>query len=166
MTSSQVCVDSNLALKLVLVEEDSQLARALWGHFSRHGTEIVAPLLLLYEVTSVLRNEVFAGRLSVERGWRGLDVILALGIVTEASLELHQQAWELATGLGLPNAYDAHYLALAQSLGCQFWTADGRLHRAVSRDLPWVTLLSQDAGRVLSRAGRHTGSRDSHGGVS
>ena len=152
MTSSQVCVDSNLALKLVLVEEDSQLARALWGHFSRQGTEIVAPLLLVYEVTSVLRNEVFAGRLSIERGRRGLDAILDLGIVTDASLEVHEQAWELATTLGLPNAYDAHYLALSQSLGCQFWTTDARLHRAVSRDLPWVMLLGQDAGRVLNTA--------------
>ncbi len=35
-------------------------------------------------------------------------------------------------------AYDSFYLALAESLGCELWTADQRLHNAV--DLPWVRL--------------------------
>ena len=152
MNRSRVCVDSNLALKLVLAEEDSQLAEALWAHFSGHGTEVVAPPLLWYEATSVLRNKVFSGRLSIERGRRGLGIILDMSITSDASPGLHQEAWELAAELALPSAYDAHYLALAQSLDRQFWTADGRLHRAVSQDLPWVMLLSRDAGQVLGES--------------
>jgi len=36
-------------------------------------------------------------------------------------------------------AYDSFYLALAESLGCDLWTADQRLHHAV--DAPWVHLV-------------------------
>jgi predicted nucleic acid-binding protein len=35
-------------------------------------------------------------------------------------------------------AYDSFYLAVAESLGCELWTADQRLSKAV--DLPWVCL--------------------------
>ncbi len=30
-------------------------------------------------------------------------------------------------------AYDAHYLALAESFGCELWTADERFYRAATR---------------------------------
>jgi predicted nucleic acid-binding protein len=34
--------------------------------------------------------------------------------------------------------YDAHYLALADYLGGEFWTADRRLAKVVQRELGWV----------------------------
>ena len=37
--------------------------------------------------------------------------------------------------------YDAHYLALAERLGAEFWTADRRLQQAVGATLLWVRLL-------------------------
>lgn len=37
--------------------------------------------------------------------------------------------------------HDAHYLALAQTLDCEFWTADERLYNAVRDQLPWVRWL-------------------------
>jgi len=48
----------------------------------------------------------------------------------------------LATHFNRPTAYDAHYLALAEMLGCEFWTADRRLYNAVKEELPWVKWLS------------------------
>jgi predicted nucleic acid-binding protein len=33
-------------------------------------------------------------------------------------------------------AYDSFYLALAETLQCELWTADRRLRSAI--DLPWV----------------------------
>ena len=38
-------------------------------------------------------------------------------------------------------AYDAHYLALAEMLGCEFWNADERLYNTVKDELPWVKWL-------------------------
>jgi predicted nucleic acid-binding protein len=52
--------------------------------------------------------------------------------------DLHGLALDLAERFSLPAAYDAHYLALAEWLGGEFWTADRRLVRAVQKDLPWV----------------------------
>jgi predicted nucleic acid-binding protein len=47
----------------------------------------------------------------------------------------------MAERFSLPAAYDAHYLALAEWLGGQFWTADGRLARRIQASLPWVHLV-------------------------
>jgi predicted nucleic acid-binding protein len=48
---------------------------------------------------------------------------------------------DLADRFALPAAYDAHYLALADWLGGEFWTADRRLAKAVGEALPWVRLV-------------------------
>jgi predicted nucleic acid-binding protein len=47
----------------------------------------------------------------------------------------------LADQFSLPAAYDAHYLALAELLEGEFWTADGQLARRVQPSLPWVHLV-------------------------
>jgi len=54
---------------------------------------------------------------------------------------LHQRAWELARRYNRPQAYDSHYLALAEILGLELWTADERLYNAVHHDLLWVKWL-------------------------
>ena len=51
-------------------------------------------------------------------------------------------------GTGLASdvdAYDAHYLALAESRQCECWTADERLWNTVKKDLPWVHWVGQHA---------------------
>ena len=40
---------------------------------------------------------------------------------------MYLRALRLAAEHGLPAAYDAQYLALALTLGCDFWTDDRRL---------------------------------------
>ena len=51
------------------------------------------------------------------------------------------RSWELAEQFNRPTAYDASYLALAESAGCELWTTDGRLLKAVAGTLPWVKTL-------------------------
>jgi len=50
----------------------------------------------------------------------------------------------LADTHGLRAAYDAHYLALAQHLACDFWTDDQRLLRSLAGALPFVRDLDSD----------------------
>ncbi len=60
-TSTAVAVDASFALKLVLPEEHSDRVRQLWERWVKEEFEILAPYLLAYEATSVLRHKVFRG---------------------------------------------------------------------------------------------------------
>ena len=141
MNSSSVCVDANLVLKLVLVEDDSTRARALWAQWIADDRVILAPPLLAFEVTSVIRNKVHRQMLSAEAGENAFRAVHAQNIRFLYPDGLHQRAWELASHFNRPAAYDSHYLALAEMLGCELRTADGRLYRAVKDELPWVRWL-------------------------
>ena len=64
-----------------------------------------------------------------------------LGLRFFGDAELHRQALKIAQRYNLPATYDAHYLALAERLGIEFWTADRRLFNAVQSSLSWVNLV-------------------------
>ena len=51
---------------------------------------------------------------------------------------LHDRAIDLAVELNQRLAYDSHYLALAVSLDCDFWTADELFYRAARGRYPRV----------------------------
>jgi predicted nucleic acid-binding protein len=142
--NSLVCVDASLVLKLVLGEDDSPRAIGLWRHWIDESVTVAAPPLLAYEVTSVLRTKVYRGLLAPETGDEAFREIHAQGIHYVVPENLHIRAWELAKRLHRPAAYDAHYLALAKILGCEFWTADARLAIAVKEKLPWVRHLGEN----------------------
>jgi hypothetical protein len=63
---SPICVDINIALKLVLPEVESAKAQALWAQWVEIGTEIVAPPLFLIEGTSVRCTQVHRGLITAE----------------------------------------------------------------------------------------------------
>ena len=46
---SQVCVDASFALKLVLEEEGSRTAQALWAAWAAQDVEIIAPCHLIFQ---------------------------------------------------------------------------------------------------------------------
>jgi predicted nucleic acid-binding protein len=139
--NSLVCVDACLALKLVLGEDDSPRVIALWRRWIDENITVTAPPLLAYEVTSVLRTKVYRRLITAEAGEEAFRVIHAQGIYYLSPENLHIRAWELAKRLDRPAAYDAHYLALAEILGCEFWTADHRLYNAIEDTSPWVRYL-------------------------
>jgi len=128
-------------LKLAVPEDGSAHVERLWEEWSAQECEVVAPALLWYEVTSVLRNRAHRGALEIDEAKEALDTLLGLPVAIVSPPDLHQTAWELATVLNQPAAYDAHYLAVAQSLGCPFWTADGRLYRVVAGLLSDIHLI-------------------------
>ena len=78
--SRRICVDSSVALKLVLDEEDSDKAHALWASWVAEDFEIIAPCHLAFEVTSVIRNHVYRGEISAEAGQVAFEAIHAQGI--------------------------------------------------------------------------------------
>ncbi|MGC9394913.1 MAG: type II toxin-antitoxin system VapC family toxin [Anaerolineae bacterium] len=141
--NSWVCVDANLVLKLVLREADSNKANFLWQSWLEQGYRPVAPYLFPMEITAVLRNHVYRGVISASYGRTALDTALAFSVTLLTFSNLSQLAWQLAEKLNRPTAYDAHYLALAEMLHCDFWTADRRLYNAAAATLPWVHSLDE-----------------------
>jgi predicted nucleic acid-binding protein len=137
-----VCADASLALKLVLEEPDSEMARSLWARWDAEQTAIIGPSLWAYEVTSVVRNRTRRGLLPADEEEAVFATLHRLPIQLLRPSGLHRRAHELARRFDRPSTYDAHYLALAEMADCPFWTADERLHNRVCAELPWVRRLS------------------------
>ncbi len=141
MPISPVCVDANVVVKLVSPEEDRPLALALWELWLRSDMTPVAPYLLLFEVTSALWRKSLRGLLTVAEARQAVEVVLGLGVQLMNPPDLSLHAFDLAARFNPPAAYDAHYLALAESLGCEFWTADERLYNAVQTGFSTIRWL-------------------------
>ncbi len=136
-----VVVDASLAVKWLIVEELTKEANALAGHWSDQSTQMVALHLLPMEVANTLHQHVRRGSLTLEAAIRRLNGLRNSGVHFRDASPLHARALELASELRQGAAYDAHYLALAESLGCEMWTADQRFHRVAagaSYPVHWV----------------------------
>ena len=139
--SGLVVVDASLAFKWLVSEENSDKARAISRSWANEGIQAAAPYLMPVEVTNALHRRVSRGELSVEDAVRLLEHLLASGIELRDEPDLHARALQLASQLRQGAIYDAHYLALADILGCEFWTADERFYRAAApagRNVHWI----------------------------
>ncbi|MBX7435228.1 PIN domain-containing protein [Mycobacterium sp. Y57] len=111
-----IVIDASAAVSALL--NDGQ-ARRLIADESVH-----APHLVDAEVVSVLRRHLAAGLLAAGQARRALDVWRRLGLIRYAAPPLLERVWELRSAV---SAYDAMYVALAESLDCALVTADSRL---------------------------------------
>jgi predicted nucleic acid-binding protein len=115
--------------------------RELWNQWLELNYTIVAPTLIYYELSNALHRSAVAGQIAPEEADQVLAEAMNLNIRLYGDAELHQEALSLARSLRLSATYDAHYLALAQRLECNFWTADRRLYNSVQAALPWVNFV-------------------------
>ena len=140
MNSSWICVDANLVIRLVADPADESI-QACWERWASEQRQLAAPTLLPYEVANVLYRYQKLGFIGAAAVQLALKAALALPLELHGEPELHWRALELANRFSLPAAYDAHYLALAELLDGELWTADEGLARAVESSLPWVHLV-------------------------
>jgi predicted nucleic acid-binding protein len=99
------------------------LARRLIDHeFIAH-----VPHLAIIETTSVFRGLVRASKLSEPRAKAALVDLAELPFIRHPHEPLLQRVWQLRTNL---TAYDAAYVALAETLNATLLTCDSRLGRA------------------------------------
>ena len=142
-----ICVDSSVAVKWILQEDRSEQARSLFIATVGAGEPIVAPSLLTIEITNILRQRIRRDReFSLERALRLLRDFEQFPIDIHDPPDLHRRALALADELDLPATYDAHYLALAETLACPLWTDDRRLQSAAAGRLPGVRLIGDFSG--------------------
>jgi predicted nucleic acid-binding protein len=93
----------------------------------RNGDEIHLPHLLDVEVVSALRRIVRSGGLGANRAEEALEDLSLLRVIRHGHVDLVRRVWELRGSL---TAYDATYIALAESLGATFLTCDRPLGAA------------------------------------
>jgi predicted nucleic acid-binding protein len=139
--STKICVDASLILKLFLDEEDSDKVRSLWIDWLAADVDLVAPCHLAFEVPSVIRQKVHQRALNPEVAEQALETFPTLNIALLHPQSMLASAWKMAQRFNRPTVYDAYYLAVGEIYGCEVWTADRRLYRAVQHELPWVKLL-------------------------
>lgn len=141
--TSYVVVDASLAIKWVLKEPYADEALVLASEWAATETRPVAPCLLLVEATNVLHRRAALGHISPSQAKQLLAALLNMGIEVRESPQIHLRALKIAQELQMPAVYDTHYLALADILGCDLWTADERFFNSVKEREPRVKLLHQ-----------------------
>ena len=141
------CVDASVAAKWVLPEEYSVQALALVDHMIELDDWIVAPPLLSFEVTNILRQRMRRRGMPLAEAEQALASFATFPVTLIASDELHRHALTLSDAYGLPASYDAHYLALAQMLQCELWTDDRRLLHELQNEFQFVRWIGDYSDR-------------------
>lgn len=139
--TSWIVIDSGVLIVTVIEETYTPQADALMAWIKAESLTMAAPTLLRYEITSTLRKLAHRGSISAADGRRLLRQTLETPIDLTIDDALLERAYMLATEHGLPSAYDAQYLALAERLDCALWTFDSRLFNTVHLRLPWVNYV-------------------------
>lgn len=138
--AGQYVIDANATLGLFLRLPYSQKAEQWMRKRQAEEAKLVVPTLWEYECLSGLRYAETLGQISPEQTEWLLEKLFALEIQRlEPTLELNRAALHWAERIGQAKVYDTQYLALAESLSAEFWTADKRLvHRAQGIGVNWV----------------------------
>ncbi|MCD6567307.1 MAG: type II toxin-antitoxin system VapC family toxin [Dehalococcoidia bacterium] len=130
-------VDASVVLKWQLDDEEYlPQATALRNDFYALGAiKAIAPHLLACAVINGILTATRRKRLDPDKALEAVDNLMSLGV------ELREVDPRMVSVLALKynlSAYDAAYLALAESEGCELWTGDRPFYRAVKSELPRV----------------------------
>lgn len=131
-------IDASLAAMWVIPEPFSSKALSLVQRFDREKTTLIAPSLILTEITNALYKRVVRGEMDLPRALEGFNIILEFDIEIYEEAGLHARAMELSYRLNRPSTYDCHYLALAEMRQCPLWTGDKKFYHAAVNTFPWV----------------------------
>ncbi len=140
-----VVIDANIVVYAVWQGEHTAAADALLSRLQAEGKVIHIPELWRAEVVSVLHALGVSHRAPREHVKAAVQAALGIGIqVARLDDALCLEALKWADVLGQRKAYDAFYLALAERLGCEFWTGDKRLYnRARQVGADFVRMLGE-----------------------
>lgn len=149
MKLHRVVVDTSVALKWMLPEEDTDAAAGLLD------AELWVPTLLFMECGNALWREVRRGHLTSAEAGAMMEALEGLPLITAKDLDLVKRAFELTAVFDHP-IYDCIFLTLAERIQAPLVTADKKLHDKV-RNAPGFAgtiLLLGNTGTPASPAGQ------------
>ena len=119
-----IVLDASVAVEILLRAPGADAIEA--RVFDRRET-LHAPHLLDVEVAQVIRRYVSRGEMTADRGTQSLDLLAGFPVRRYSHQPLLPRIWHLRENL---TAYDAAYVALAESLDGVLLTKDERLARS------------------------------------
>jgi len=139
-------IDANVWISTVIPTDYSGDTISKMKKWGDERVRIVVPSLWHYEVVSGLRKAIALKLIPSENAMLALDALQLMAFEeVMPSDALDRLALEWADRLGQVVAYDAQYLALAENLGCDLWTADKRLvNNARQKNAPWVRWVGEE----------------------
>lgn len=136
-----VVVDASIAVKWVVTEHDSDRAIELLRAWIIAGARLVVPPHFFVECAAVLNKRVRRNELSRQDALALFLTLQATELAIHGDPLLSYQALAAAGRYQLGSVHDAHYIALAELYGAEFWTADDRLCNERGGRAPFVHRL-------------------------
>jgi len=130
-------LDASVIAKWFKYEEGREKALEIRDNFISDQEQITFPDLLILELANLLR---------FSRIYNQADIIKAVESIENMDIDIVVPTFEVikdSVRMAVENdltVYDAVYISLAESLGCDFITADEKLHQKVKK-LKFVKLL-------------------------
>lgn len=121
MNARAVCDASAVVALLLDAGPDGQ-----WANETLLGVSLVAPSLVTFESSNIIRRHELAGLVSTDQAAQAHADLLDLAIEYWPYELLGSRVWELRTNL---SSYDASYVAVAELTGASLVTLDRRISR-------------------------------------
>ena len=142
--NGSVIIDASPAFKWVVEEEYTAESRAMLIQWRSGQTRMLVPSWFLFEIVNGLYQRIRRSELTTDEAAQLIDAVQITGVeILGYDPSIHTRALELAHQFRLNAAYDAHYLALAENMDCEMWTADERLWNSVRTALGWVRWVGE-----------------------
>lgn len=140
-------VDASVAIKwLNPAEPLADKANAIRDAYEQGHITLLVPTFLDYEIVNGVNKAVARGDLTEEEGREAISLLLTIH-AHRIPLPSPYESYELARKYQR-SVYDSWYLALAEEMGSEFWTADLKLYNAVKDRLPFVKWLGNYAAQL------------------
>ncbi len=129
---AQICIDATFVLQWIIPAPRSEAADSLLQKWDENGIHIISPPLLDVDITAFISKLVQMKLLLPQQGEQAFQNYRQIGIDIINPPSLTQAAWELTGKFDQANIPDLYYLALAELLNTDFWTANRRLFSNLS----------------------------------
>ena len=119
-----IVIDASVVLHAIL---DGRKDRQFMERLEQHD-ELIAPELIMLEVTNGIRRQLRLNQLTLERAADAVEDLQTYPILCKPIYKLVSRIWQFRNNF---TPYDAAYVALAEDYGISFLTRDQKLAAAI-----------------------------------